>query len=97
MPAAAQQVLTDGALKPFAADELLAALEQPSGGTSDVLVATAALSPSGCVALRRAVDKERSVTKDSVDKGAEHQLDLSVAQVCTCKHARGPGRAPRST
>lgn len=38
-----------------------------------------AIGPSGCAALRRAVDMERDVTRDSVDRQAQHQLNISVA------------------
>uniref|UniRef100_A0A7S2MBE1 Uncharacterized protein n=1 Tax=Haptolina brevifila TaxID=156173 RepID=A0A7S2MBE1_9EUKA len=91
MPEAAQQVLTDTSLACVAADKLLAALQEEasadtveppaSSHASDLLIADGALSAAGCSALRQAVDTERSVAKDSVDKGAEHQLDLSVAQL----------------
>ena len=36
-----------------------------------------AISPAGCEALRRAVDAERDVTRDSVDRIAQHQRNIS--------------------
>ena len=36
-----------------------------------------ALSSTACAALRLAVDESRSIAKDSVDRAAEHQLNLS--------------------
>ena len=41
----------------------------------------AAISAAGCDALRGAVDSERDVTKDSVDNGAQHQLNIDVGRL----------------
>jgi len=40
-----------------------------------------AIGAAGCAALRRAVDERRSTAKDSVDKAAEHQLNLSPEEL----------------
>ena len=67
---------------PPRADALLAALGvDDSSRASDVLRATGIISPGGCTALRRAVDERRSVSLDSVDLAAEHQLNLGVHEL----------------
>ena len=59
-------------------DSAAPALRRPG---SEMLREEHALSEGACRALRDAVDARRSVLKDSVDKAAEHQLNLSVAEL----------------
>ena len=49
--------------------------------TRSVLCRKAAISPSGCAALRAAVDSDRDVTRDSVDHMAQHQLNIKVERL----------------
>lgn len=46
--------------------------------TRCVLRRAGAISPSGCAALRKLVDDERDVTRDSVDHKAQHQLNIGI-------------------
>ena len=48
---------------------------------ADLLTVPGALAPAACATLRAAVDARRSVAKDSVDRGAEHQLNLSLTEL----------------
>jgi hypothetical protein len=48
---------------------------------SDVHCILGAISGEGCAALRQAVDAERSLARDSVDRHAEHQRNLSTAEL----------------
>ncbi len=89
MPAIVRSVLVDGALAEPA--ELVGALRSAAaaapcrnadvsgGGPAEgrILRVPSLLSVSNCAALRRAVDAERSVAKDSIDRRAEHQLNLT--------------------
>ena len=48
-----------------------------------VLRRRGAIPPEGCVALRKAVDAERDVTRDSVDRMAQHQLNVDAERLTT--------------
>jgi len=63
--------------------QLLQALApiSPAAGVVSVLHRPGMLSPEACDALRRAVDANRTTKRDSVDGGAEHQLDVSRADL----------------
>jgi predicted 2-oxoglutarate/Fe(II)-dependent dioxygenase YbiX len=43
-----------------------------------------AIRQAGCAALRAAVDAERDVTQDSVDRKAQHQLNISIERLTEC-------------
>jgi len=47
----------------------------------DVLRAPKVITQEGCAALRRAVDIERSTAKDSVDRAAEHQRNVTAIEL----------------
>lgn len=49
----------------------------PAAMAGCLLTQPRAIGPEGCAALRRAVDGSRSVARDSVDKAAEHQLNMA--------------------
>jgi hypothetical protein len=53
----------------------------PRCSRDDLLRVPAFLSSASCALLRAAVDARRSLAKDSVDLGAEHQLNLSRAEL----------------
>ena len=57
----------------------LAAVAIASG--ADVLSIAGALDAAACAALRSAVDHERSRARDSVDLGAEHQRNITAAEL----------------
>ena len=81
MPGVVRQLLVENvAPSTIPADSLLAAIgrsELHAGG--DVMHIPTALSPRACAALRSAVDCERRLSCDSVDRGPEHQLNLSLS------------------
>ena len=83
MPPTLKRILVDGGdPSEVVVDQLLAELQLPAALTQTMVMSEpGALSPTACAALRRAVDKERSVEIDSVDGGAEHQLDLSIYEL----------------
>ena len=47
----------------------------------ELLCVSGALDAEQCAALRAAVDARRSLARDSVDKAAEHQLNLTVSEL----------------
>ena len=81
MPGVVRQLLVENvAPSTIPADSLLAAIgrsELHAGG--DVMHIPTALSHRACAALRSAVDCERRLSYDSVDRGPEHQLNLSLS------------------
>ena len=84
MPPTVRRILVDGCDK-VDFDVLIAELRSiavaplPSLAHATILSRQAALSMVACAALRNAVDQERSKSSDTVDGGAEHQLNLSLA------------------
>ena len=81
MPPIVRQLLVDNAdPKSVPVAELLEAigrdLSSCEGGV--VMEVPAALSPRACAVLRSAVDCDRRLSRDSVDGGPEHQLNLSL-------------------
>lgn len=82
---------------------LLKALNRTSPGhlsaanRGDVMQVRCALSPQACAMLRGAVDIERRLVADSVDKAPEHQLNLSpeaLEQLIGAEEARKLWRLP---
>lgn len=83
LPPVLRRVLEDDVVDEDGGAALVALLGGSQGVPHTRLVVrrTGAISPEGCAALRQAVDAERDVTRDSVDRLAQHQLNISVERL----------------
>ncbi len=95
----AAEVLLGGCWTGGSEAELLAQLgcARPRADGLELMRCEGAIPAAGCAALRRVVDDDRSLERDSVDEMAEHQLNISkerLAELIGHAHAQRLFRLP---